>query len=115
MLKTATLRYMAPLMLVATLTASAERHHHDNFNRGVYHGGRGGYYDRGHDHRDYDRNRGGIGPGKGALIGAGGGALLGGLLGGGVKGTIIGGAAGAGIGAIAGGAAQNHRDRRYYR
>src|SRR5258708_3766777 len=85
--------------------------HRDNrgtqhFNDGFRNGARGGqYYDSRYDHsRQDDNNRyyndrrpdqGGIGPGKGALIGAGGGAVLGALFGGGLKGTIIGGAAGA--------------------
>jgi hypothetical protein len=121
MIKLKTLRYVAPMMLATTLTAAAQHRHEDNFYRGVRDGGRGGHYDRGHDHRGYDHydhDHGGIGPGKGALIGAGGGAVLGALLGGGVKGTIIGGAAGAGIGAVVGQANQNHRDRDrhdYYR
>lgn len=57
-------------------------------------------YRRDRDRRD--RDDGGIGPGKGALIGGAGGAALGAIFGGGLKGTIIGGAAGAGIGAIFG-------------
>jgi hypothetical protein len=98
------------------VTASAQyRNQNPNFNNGVRRGGHGNYYD---DHRndryDRDRNQGGIGPGKGALIGAGGGAVLGALFGGGLKGTIIGGAAGAGIGAVVGQANQNSkRDNRY--
>ncbi len=82
-------------------------------NRGNYNGGdRGGYH--GGNYRD-DRNQGGIGPGKGALIGGAGGAVLGAVFGGGLKGTIIGGAAGAGIGAVVGNAAQNNRRDRYGR
>jgi hypothetical protein len=100
------------------VTASARyRNQNPNFYNGVRHGGHGGnYYDNNrHDDRyDRDRNQGGIGPGKGALIGAGGGALLGAVFGGGLKGTIIGGAAGAGIGAVVGQANQNSkRDNRY--
>jgi hypothetical protein len=82
-----------------------------NYGQGNYHGGN--YH--GHDRYD-DRNQGGIGPGKGALIGGAAGAVLGAAFGGGVKGSLITGAAGAGIGAIIGQSAQNNRDRNnYYR
>ncbi len=92
----------------------------ENFYNGVREGGHGGdYYDSRHAHDGYDerynQDRGGIGPGKGALIGGAGGAVLGALLGGGLKGTLIGGAAGAGIGAAVGGVAQDHRDDSYER
>ena len=104
----------------------------NGFDRGLRDGGRGGdYYDRGHERdgynerndqyyrygdRRYQDQHGGIGPGKGALIGGAGGAVLGGLLGGGLKGTLIGGAAGAGIGAALGEAHQNNERREdYYR
>ncbi len=75
------------------------------------------HYDRGRygDRGDYDRHHGGIGPGKGALIGGGAGALLGGLLGGGLKGALIGGGIGAGGGALLGKAHQNSQRRRDYR
>ena len=89
-------------------------HFYDGANRGV----RGGDYGRDHRHyRDdhYQDNQGGIGPGKGALIGGAAGAVLGALFGGGVKGSLITGAAGAGIGAIIGESAQNNRDNNYYR
>jgi hypothetical protein len=82
---------------------------------GYYNGMRrsGTYNDR-YDRQRYDRrDQGGIGPGKGALIGGAGGAALGALFGGGLKGALIGGAAGAGVGALAGKAAQNNRDRDY--
>lgn len=120
---------VAPLMLatVAPLAAQQYQHRrHDNFYNGAYEGGRGGQYDRDqyhhHNYRDdqyrddqyrgdqyRDERHGGIGPGKGALIGGAGGAVLGALLGGGMRGALIGGAAGAGIGAIAG---QAHKDNR---
>jgi hypothetical protein len=85
-----------------------------NFYSGVREGGRGGqYYDPRHANDGYDerynQRRGGIGPGKGALIGGAGGAALGAVLGGGLKGSLIGGAAGAGIGAVVGNATQNGR------
>lgn len=99
------------------VTASAQyRNQNPNFYNGVRNGGRGGqYYDNNNRHYDdHRRDQGGIGPGKGALIGAGGGAVLGALFGGGLKGTIIGGAAGAGIGAIVGEAHQNSRDNNRY-
>jgi hypothetical protein len=97
------------------VSASAQnrnyRNNNPNFYNGVRNGGRGGHYN---DNRHYDnRNQGGIGPGKGALIGAGGGALLGAVFGGGLKGTIIGGAAGAGIGAVVGQANQNSKRNDY--
>jgi hypothetical protein len=93
-----------------------------NFYNGVREGTRGGQYsDPRHAHDGYDdryyqnqHHQGGIGPGKGALIGGAGGAALGALFGGGLKGTIIGGAAGAGIGAALGEANQNSRDRNNY-
>jgi hypothetical protein len=99
-----------------------------NFNGGLREGGRGGdYYDRRHANDGYDQRyqqndgyyrqrQGGIGPGKGALIGGASGAVLGAVFGGGLKGTIIGGAAGAGIGAVIGQAHQNNeRQDDYYR
>jgi len=87
--------------------------HYDQFDRGAYQGGRHGDY--GHDYRHYDdQHRGGIGPGKGALIGGAGGAALGALFTGSAKGAIIGGAAGAGIGAILGQQAQDNRDNRWH-
>lgn len=85
------------------------RPYNDNYDRGHHH-------DHGdYNHGDYDRSRGGIGPGKGALIGAGGGALIGGLLGGGLKGALIGGGIGAGGGALIGKAHQNSQRRDDYR
>jgi hypothetical protein len=82
-------------------------------------GARGGNYynDRDRHYNDNyhnDHRQGGIGPGKGALIGGAGGAALGAVFGGGLKGTIIGGAAGAGIGAVIGQAAQNKRNNDNY-
>jgi hypothetical protein len=107
---------ITPLLFVTTLLPAQN---YNNFNNGVRNGGRGGnYYNSGDDRRYHDdhrnRDQGGIGPGKGALIGAGGGALLGAVFGGGLKGTIIGGAAGAGIGAIVGKSAQDNRRRDRY-
>lgn len=99
---------------------------HQRFYNGAYRGGRGGDYDNDRDgrYRDYDRryhgdngyyHQGGIGPGKGALIGGAGGAALGALFGGGAKGALIGGAAGAGIGALLGEQHQkNERREDYY-
>lgn len=99
---------------------------HQRFYNGAYQGGRGGDYgyDRDGRYRDYDRryhgdrgyyHQGGIGPGKGALIGGAGGAALGAIFGGGAKGALIGGAAGAGIGALLGEQHQKTEDRRDYR
>jgi hypothetical protein len=114
---------VAPLLLAGTMFTGIPAAHgqrdRGNFYNGVRDGGRNGNYDdrgRGHGNYDRDRNQGGIGPGKGALIGAGGGALLGGVLGGGLKGALIGGAAGGGIGAVIGESAQNNRrDNNYHR
>lgn len=104
---------IAPLLLSTILPANAQ-YRNDRFNNGVRQGGRGGQYyndrDRHYNDDRYRQNQGGIGPGKGALIGGAGGAVLGAVFGGGLKGTIIGGAAGAGIGAAVGGVAQSRRD-----
>ena len=95
----------------------------NGYYNGVRQGSRGGYndqYDRRyadshhHDDRNYQHpNQGGIGPGKGALIGGAGGAALGALFGGGLKGAIIGGAAGAGVGAVAGKVHQDNKQNDY--
>jgi hypothetical protein len=97
-----------------------------DFKNGLRDGGRDGqYYDPRHEQDGYDeryrqnngyyqQRQGGIGPGKGALIGGAGGAVLGAIFGGGLKGTIIGGAAGAGIGSVVGEANQNNRRRNDY-
>lgn len=76
---------------------------YDGARRGG-HGGNygGGNYQHGNDHYYDNRNQGGIGPGKGALIGGAAAAVLGAVFGGGVKSSLITGAAGAGIGAIIG-------------
>jgi hypothetical protein len=94
------------------------------FNRGVRDGGRGGQYnDPRYDNRQYNnrqynnsyyQNQGGIGPGKGALIGGAGGAVLGAVFGHGLKGTLIGGATGAGIGAVVGEVHQKNQQNQYY-
>ena len=94
---------------------NGNNHNYNNFNNGLRQGGRGGDYYNGRDDRRYRDNQGGIGPGKGALIGGAGGAVLGAVFGGGLKGTLIGGAAGAGIGAAVGGVAQSNRRDRYGR
>jgi outer membrane lipoprotein SlyB len=100
-------------------TLAQDRHNNNsNFYNGANRGVRGGKYggDRHHDHDRNQQNQGGIGPGKGALIGGAAGAVLGAAFGGGVKGSLITGAAGAGIGAIIGQSAQNNRDNNnYYR
>jgi hypothetical protein len=116
-------RVITAVLCIPLLAATAvpaqhnDRGRHEQFNRGAYDGGRGGNYgyDRDHRYGDYDRryHQGGIGPGKGALIGGAGGAALGALFTGSAKGTIIGGAAGAGIGAVLGQHAQDQRERRY--
>jgi hypothetical protein len=106
---------------LGAMPLAAQHHNNDQFNRGVRNGGRGGnYYDSRHDdHRndrhDDHRDSGGIGPGKGALIGGAGGAALGAVFGRSLKGTLIGGAAGAGVGAIAGQVNQSNRnDNRHH-
>jgi hypothetical protein len=113
---------LTPLLFAVSLVPAYAQHHNDSaYYNGVRSGGRGGDYYNNHDrhyHDDHyrDQNQGGIGPGKGALIGAAGGAALGAVFGGGLKGTIVGGAAGAGIGAVVGQAAQNNRNNNnYYR
>jgi hypothetical protein len=100
------------------------QHNNGRYNNGQYNNGRydnGQYnntqynnsrYDNGQYNNDH-RNQGGIGPGKGALIGGAGGAVLGALFGKGIKGALIGGAAGAGIGAVIGQAHQNDVNRQY--
>ena len=102
-----------------TPTLAQNRHYNNSqFYNGANRGVRGGNYGGGHYHdRDrYQQNQGGIGPGKGALIGGAAGAALGAVFGGGVKGSLITGAAGAGIGAIIGKSAQNNRENNnYYR
>jgi hypothetical protein len=111
---------LTPLLLAVGIAPAFAQHHDNNsaYYSGMRSGGHGGNYYNDRDrpyHDDHRRDQGGIGPGKGALIGAGGGAVLGAVFGGGLKGTLIGGAAGAGIGAVVGQAAQNKRDdRRYY-
>ena len=74
------------------------------YNNGRYNNGQ---YDNGY------ANSGGIGPGKGALIGGAGGAALGAIFGSGLKGTLIGGAAGAGIGAVVGEVHQKNVQNQY--
>ena len=122
---------ITPLLFAVSLLPANAQYNRNNFNNGIRQGGRGGsYYNNRNDqryqgnnynhddrryHNDNYRNQGGIGPGKGALIGGAGGAALGAVFGGGLKGTLIGGAAGAGIGAIVGKSAQNRRDDRYGR
>jgi outer membrane lipoprotein SlyB len=109
--------FLVPLAL-ATTALPAQNRNNSNYYQGMRSGSRGNtsYYnnrDRPY-HDDHRRDQGGIGPGKGALIGGAGGAVLGAVFGGGLKGTIIGGAAGAGIGAVVGQAAQNNRDNHYH-
>jgi hypothetical protein len=87
----------APLAMPNTAAAEHYSRHNGDYrdNRGHWH------------HRS-----GGIGPGKGALIGGAAGTGIGAIAGGG-KGALIGGAIGAGGGAIAGKANQDHRDNQY--
>lgn len=100
---------IAPLLFTTVLPVSAQ-YRNDAWNNGVRQGGRGGQYYNDRDRHYQQQNQGGIGPGKGALIGGAGGAALGAIFGKSLKGTLIGGAAGAGVGAIAGGVAQSKRN-----
>jgi hypothetical protein len=110
---------IAPLLFATAIVPAFAQHRNDSaYYNGMRNGTHGGNYYNNHDrpyHDDHRRNQGGIGPGKGALIGGAGGAALGAVFGGGLKGTIIGGAAGAGIGAVVGQAAQNKRNNDNYR
>lgn len=107
---------------VVPLGAQQRGQYYDGMRHG-YDGRHGNGYNDQYDHRYYDnrdeynRTHGGIGPGRGALIGGAGGAALGALFGGGLKGALIGGGAGAGIGAIAGKVHQDNKqnDWRDYR
>ena len=92
---------------------SANAQDHDAFYRGARsrHPYNDDYDRRGH-HDDY-RDQGGIGPGKGALIGGASGAVLGAVFGGGLKGALIGGGAGAGVGAVAGKVNQDNKNQDY--
>jgi hypothetical protein len=125
MTKIRTAILVTPLIFASAIFPVAGQQNHNN-NSAYYNGMRGGghggnyydnrdphYNDHGYNHDDH--RQGGIGPGKGALIGGAGGAVLGAVFGGGLKGTIIGGAAGAGIGAVVGQAAQSKRDNNYHR
>jgi hypothetical protein len=113
---------LTPLLLATSILPATAQNHHDNdsaYYNGMRSGTRGGNYynDRDpHYNNNYhdDHRKGGIGPGKGALIGGAGGAALGAVFGGGLKGSLIGGAAGAGIGAVVGQAAQNKRNNDNY-
>ncbi len=103
----------ALLLSSAAMPAQYGNGNRNGFYNGVQQGGRSANYgdDRYHHGDNYNngyQHQGGIGPGKGALIGGVGGAALGAAFGGGLKGSLIGGAAGAGIGAVAGKEHQNH-------
>jgi hypothetical protein len=107
------------LFAISAISAFAQQHNNSAYYNGMRHGTQGGNYYNNHDrpyHNDHYQQpkQGGIGPGKGALIGAAGGAALGAVFGGGLKGTLIGGAAGAGIGAVVGQSAQNKRNNDNY-
>jgi hypothetical protein len=110
---------LTPLLFVSLSPTYAQHNNNSAYYNGMRSGGRGGDYYNSHDHRYHDdhyhnQNQGGIGPGKGALIGGAGGAALGAVFGGSLKSTLIGGAAGAGIGAVVGQAAQNNRNNNNY-
>ncbi len=100
------------MLLIPTMSSvqAQDRGRYYNGMRQGYDGRHGHGYDDRYDRRGhYDQNQGGIGPGKGALIGGAGGAALGALFGGGLKGALIAGGAGAGVGAIAGKVHQDNR------
>jgi len=120
MWKTKIILMIGILLLSLTAPVWGQRGRHDNYYRGMdrqVRRGDYGRYSRDDDRRHHhdDRHDGGIGPGKGALMGGAGGAALGAIFGGGLKGAIIGGAAGAGIGAIGGQLAQGKDDHRRHR
>ena len=113
---------LTPLVFATSILPATAQNQRNNsaYYNGMRNGTRGGnYYDsrdpRYNNNYHDDHRQGGIGPGKGALIGGAGGAVLGAVFGGGLKGTIIGGAAGAGIGAVVGQAAQTKRNNDNYR
>ena len=114
---------IAPLLFATAGVPGFAQHQNDSaYYNGMRHGTQGGNYYNNHDRPYHDDHyhyqqpkQGGIGPGKGALIGGASGAALGAIFGGGLKGTIVGGAAGAGIGAVIGQAAQNNRNNNNYR
>jgi len=102
-------------MLVFSPVSRAQQH--GNYYRGMHNEVRRGDYDRyaRDDDRRHHHDEGGIGPGKGALIGTAGGAALGAIFGRSLKSTIVGGAAGAAAGAIGGAIADHDNDRRHRR
>ena len=87
------------------------------FYDGARRGSQGGNYGGGryHDHHYDNRDQGGIGPGKGALIGGAAGAVLGAAFGGGVQGSLITGAAGAGLARSLGNPRRTIDKNNYYR
>jgi len=114
--KVSALLLSASLLFSCAIPMAAQpRGNPNHFYNGAQRGVRGGNYGYDRDrHYHYSNNQGGIGPGKGALIGGAAGAVLGAAFGGGVEGSLITGAAGAGIGAILGQAAQNNRQNNNY-
>jgi len=100
--------------LVLALPAAAPRPGGGGYYQGMNDRVRRGDYDRysRDDERRHHHDNGGIGPGKGTLIGGAGGAALGAIFGGGLKGSLIGGAAGAGIGALGAQLAEGNDNRR---
>jgi hypothetical protein len=113
--KTATL-FIFILAAMLVLPSAAPAQPRGNYYRGMHNQVRQGDYNRyvRDDDRHHHHDSGGIGPGKGALIGTAGGAALGAVFGRSLKSTIIGGAAGAAAGAIGGAIADhdnNHKHR----
>ena len=102
---------MIGMTMPFAISANAQ-HNHEFYNGARSRHSYNDDYDR-HRYHDDHHDQGGIGPGKGALIGGAGGAALGALFGGGLKGALIGGGAGAGVGAIAGKIHQDNKHRDY--
>jgi len=102
----------AMLILPTAAPAQSRRSYYQGMHNQVR---RGDYnrYSRDDERRHHHESGGGIGPGKGALIGTAGGAALGAIFGRSMKSTIIGGAAGAAAGAIGGAIADHDNNRNH--
>lgn len=100
------------MLLLPSATSAQQR---GNYYRGMQNQVRQGDYNRyvRQDEQRHHHESGGIGPGKGALIGTAGGAALGAVFGRSLQSTIAGGAAGAAAGAIGGAIAAHDNDHRH--
>ncbi len=112
--KTMTL-WVLTLTAMLVLPSAAPAQHRNNYYRGMHDQVRRGDYNRyaREDEQRHHHENGGIGPGKGALIGTAGGAALGAIFGRSLKSTIVGGAAGAAAGAIGGAIADHDKKHRH--